>query len=167
TKNQFTSQEPIEVSAESGTTTTAATTTEASTAEITKPATKPEGNAAKPNTDESEKGETEGDKQSPDVTGKNKQQQKDQEHQDNLNGVADNQPPAAPKQASAEKSVQEGSGPGSGQLLRRARDTSGTDVTVYYILGEFCKATIRMYKAHSKLLTNNLRITARPVLLYL
>ncbi|VDP96292.1 unnamed protein product [Echinostoma caproni] len=165
TKNQFTSQEPIEVSAELGTTTTAATTTEASTAEITTVATKPGGDSTKPNPDESEEGKHDDGKQPPADAGNDNHQPEKQEHPNNSNGVAENQLPAAPKQASPGKIVQEGGEPGSSQLLRRARDTSGTDVTVYYILGESCE--VAMYKTQSKLLTNNLRITKRSVLLYL
>ncbi|VDP78542.1 unnamed protein product [Echinostoma caproni] len=152
-KYLFTSKEPIEVSAESGATTTDASATEANTAQTSTPATETGKDSVKPKPAESEEGKKEGanpgtdGEHPPHNTGKEEQQPAKQEQPGNSNGAGDKQSPAGPQQESPEKGVQQGSALSSSQLVRRARDTSSTDVTVYYILGEFCKGAIMSYEA--------------------
>ncbi|VDP70859.1 unnamed protein product [Echinostoma caproni] len=137
TNNQFTSQEPIEVSAESGTTTTAAATTEASTAEITTAATKPggdsepklDGSNVDKKADGKSKTEEKQEKQA-DSEGKANELQGKQKQPDNKNGDMENHPPAGPQ----DPNLEEGRIPVPVKLLRRTRDISNTDVTVYYVL---------------------------------
>ncbi|VDP70860.1 unnamed protein product [Echinostoma caproni] len=134
TNSQFTSQEPVEVSAELRTTTTAATPTEASTTETTTITTKPVKEPAKSNPEVSEKDK----KKDVESDGEEKQLPEsgvmEKQRPENSNELVDKQPPAVPQQVSPGKSIQEGSAPGSKQLLRRTRDTSSTDVVVYYVL---------------------------------
>ncbi|VDP93651.1 unnamed protein product [Echinostoma caproni] len=127
---------PIEVSAESGATTTQAAATEATTAQTAAPATEPGKDSGHPKPGDPENGNKDGGG----VAGTNDQVPADQKQPEIPNGAGSQQPSDASQQGSPEGGVKEGSASSSGQLLRRARDTSSTEVMVYYILDGVSKS---------------------------
>ncbi|VDP90701.1 unnamed protein product [Echinostoma caproni] len=143
TINQFTSKQPIEISAESG------ATTEASTTGTTTPTTKPGGDSAGPKPDQSGEAKKDGGNSEPekkkktDSEGSSPNPEANEERPENRKGNMVKQPPASPEQAAPGPNAEEGKVPVPSKLIRRSRDTSNTDVIVYYVLGKcFIKAII-------------------------
>ncbi|VDP83929.1 unnamed protein product [Echinostoma caproni] len=141
--NQLISQESIELSAESGTTTTQAAVTEPSTAETT-PKDESGSDEEKPKPGESgdkgKDGEPEAaENQNPDKNEKADPEAPGKKVPGDPNGAPENESPESPQKQAPDPKVQQQNVPGASPLLRSARDTSSIDVTVYYVLEYTCR----------------------------
>ncbi|VDP80661.1 unnamed protein product [Echinostoma caproni] len=145
TNNQLISQDAIEVSADLEATTAQTAATEPSTAQTTTSKQESGKDPKPPNESKGEKEKTgKGDSQPPDGEGE---------------GSQEKQPPEGSNEEMVKESLKSPKEPeqhpknpdeivaAPNKLIRSVRDSSNTDVTVYYVLGEYCKPAKLLYKA--------------------